>query len=553
MKRTFTINISGIIFHIDEDAFEKLNIYLETIKGYFTNSEGRDEIISDIEARIAEMLQLKISDQKQVITIEDINDVISVMGEPEQIKGSETDEKRQEQETKARKRLYRDPDNKLLGGVCGGIGAYFNFDPLWVRIAFVASLFAFGSGPLIYLILWIIIPEARTTTERLEMRGEPVTISNIEKTIHEEIEGLKKTLKNLKNEAKHAYSRNPKDRRPQTAVEKFIDFLLILLKYFIRTVAVIIGIIFVFVGIFLVIGFISNFFHSNEIIWISPNGDSNLSIPFLLDLLLDSSTQITLALTGLALLIGIPLIMLVYNGIKMIFRLKSKKRFVGISSVSLWFAGLILCLIAALGLLSHFSHKSVITKKHELIQPKNALLNVYVKDDILHDSLFDDENKFTIGQWSLMSLNTKNYRFGKPELVVVRSDNEQYQMLVYYTAKGTDKEEAEANINRISYSFIQNDTCLMLDPFYNLPENEKWRAQNIKVVIKVPLWKSIYLSPGTANLLRYNNDIFDYEKDIAGRKLTMTESGLKEYLPLYPYAPLDSNFRNRTDTISLPQ
>ncbi|MFH0864908.1 MAG: PspC domain-containing protein [Bacteroidota bacterium] len=549
MKKTFTINISGIIFHIDEDAFEKLAVYLETIKSYFTSSEGRDEIIADIEARIAEMLQSKITELKQVITIEDIYDVITVMGEPEQIGGQASADKKQSQETKNRKRLYRDPDNKVLGGVCGGIGAYFNIDPLWIRIAFIVALFVFGSGPLLYIILWIIIPEARSTAERLEMKGEPVNISNIEKTIHEEINGLKKRLKNLKNDAKQAYSKNFKDRHPQTAVEKIIDFFLILLKYFIRFVAIFIGIIFIFVGIFLVTGFVSSFFHSNEIIWISSIGISNFSFPVFLNLFLGSSTLITLALIGLALFIGIPLIMLVYNGIKLIFNLKSKKRFVGISTVSLWFAGLFLCLFVGLGLLSSFSHKSVITKKHTLNQPQNGLLNIYVKKDNIIDSLSEYENKFVIGQWNLISVNNKSYRFGLPELVIVKSDNDLYQMTAYYSSKGTDKQEAENHISKIDYKYLQNDTALLLDPYYMLPEKEKWRMQNIKVVIKVPLWKSIYLSPETASLLHYNNDNIDYEKELAGKKWTMTESGLKEFSSSYVNMPSDTLNKAKYDTL----
>lgn len=549
MKKTFTINISGIIFHIDEDAFEKLNVYLETIKSYFTNSEGRDEIITDIEARIAEMLQLKITEQKQVITIDDINDVISVMGEPEQIGGQAADDKKQDQEPKHRKRLYRDPDNKVLGGICGGIGAYFNIDPVWTRIAFVIALLIFGSGSLLYLILWIIIPEARSTAEKLEMKGEPVNVSNIEKTIHEEIEGLKKRLKNLKNEAKEAYSKNTKDRHPQTAVEKIIDFILILLKYFIRILAIFIGIIFIFVGIFLFTGFISSFFPSNEIIWVSSIGISNFSFPVFLKLFMGSPTQITLALIGLALFIGIPLIMLVYNGIKLIFALKSKKRFLGISSVSLWFAGLFLCLVIGLGILSSFSHKSVITKKHDMIQPQNALLNVYVKKNNMIDSLSEYENKFVIGQWNLISINEKSYRFGMPELLITQSENDQYQMQVYYKSKGSDKEEAETNIGKIDYKVSQNDTCLLLDPIYMLPEKEKWRAQSIKIVLKVPLWKLIYLSPETASLLQYKNEDYDYEKELAGKKLIMTDNGLKEFSSTYYRLPSDTLNKIKPDTL----
>lgn len=553
MKKTFTINISGIIFHIDEDAYEKLSIYLETIKSYFTNSEGKEEITADIESRIAEILQGKINESKQVINIDDISEVIIIMGEPEQIGAANGGESKEENnsEKKASRRLYRDPENKILGGVCGGIGAYFNIDPVWIRVAFVAALFLFGSGPLLYIILWIIIPEAVTTAEKLAMRGEPVNISNIEKSIHEEIDGLKKRLKNLKNDAKSAYSKNFRNQHTQTAAEKIVDFSLTLGKYFIRTVAIFVGIIFIIVGIFLAIGFISSFFRANDVIWISSMGISNFSFPVFLKLFLGSSEMITLALIGLALFIGIPLLMLVYNGIKMIFGYKSKKRFIGISSFTLWFAGLILCLIVGLGILSSFSHKSVITKKTVLVQPQNNLLKVYVKKDIMIDSLAEYESKFVIGQWNLVATNEKSIRFGLPELKIVSSENENYQMVTYYTSKGTDKEDADNRIRRIEYKFNQNDTALILDPYYILPENEKWRAQNIKVVIKVPVWKSIYLSPETSSILKYDSDNFDISKDLSGKQWVMTESGLKEYIAPYFSQRSDSLNKRKSDSLKL--
>ena len=530
MKKTFTINISGIIFHIDEDAFDKLSNYLNSIKSCFNNSEGKDEIISDIEARIAEMLQAKISDNKQVITIEDISEIIAVMGEPEQIgaeNGAQT--KSNYSSTETRKRLYRDPENKVLGGVCGGIGAYFNIDPIWIRVAFVVISFFGGSGLLLYIILWVIIPQAITTKERLEMRGEPINISNIEKSIREEIDGLKNRLNNLKDEAKSTYSRNVRNYHPRTAVEKILDFFLTIGRYFVRTIAVIIGIVFIMVGIFLVIGLITSFIKTNDVIWISTMGISNFSIPVFLKLFIVSPSQITLALIGLGLFIGIPLIMLVYNGIKMIFGYRSKRRFIGISSFTLWFGGLILCLIVSLSILSSFSHKLVVPKKTELVQPKNNLLKVYMNKKTLIDSISDEETKFNIGQWNFISSNGKNFRFGLPELRIVSSENENYQFLVYYSSKGSTNEEAKEHINKIEYKFSQNDTSLILDPYYLLSGNEKWRNQNIKIVIKVPHWKVIYLSPETSSILHHDNDNFDDSKDLAGKKWIMTENGLKEY------------------------
>jgi hypothetical protein len=258
-------------------------------------------------------------------------------------------------------------------------------------------------------------------------------------------------------------------------------------------------------------------------------GISNFSFPVFLKLFIVSSGQITLALIGLGLFIGIPLIMLVYNGIKMIFGYKSKRRFIGISSFTLWFGGLILCLIVSLSILSSFSHKLVVPKKTELIQPQNNLLKIYMNKKSLVDSISDEETKFHIGQWNFVSLNGKNFRFGLPELRVVSSENENYQLLVYYSSKGATNEEAKEHINKIEYKFAQNDTALILDPYYLLAENEKWRNQNIKIIIKVPHWKVIYLSPETSSILHYDNDNFDYSKDLAGKKWIMTENGLKEY------------------------
>jgi len=184
MKKTLTVNISGSVFHIDEDAYNVLNDYLQSIKKHFSRTEGREEIISDFEARIAEMLHEQVNNGKQVITIEDIGKVMDVIGQPSEFDGDQLDQdgKKTEKNGKASKRLYRDPDNTIIAGVCSGLGSYFHSDPVWFRLAFVlAIIFGFGTGFIVYIILWIVVPEAETTAEKLEMKGEKVNISNIEK------------------------------------------------------------------------------------------------------------------------------------------------------------------------------------------------------------------------------------------------------------------------------------------------------------------------------------------------------------------------------------
>ncbi|HDO26756.1 MAG TPA: PspC domain-containing protein [Bacteroidetes bacterium] len=206
MKKTQSINIRGIVIIFDEDAFQRLNSYLDEINKYFKTKKGYEDIINDIETRIAELFQQKLNDKKQVITLEDVEEVIAIMGHP-----SDFDMDTEEEATgfpgtsRRRRRLFRDMDNRMIGGVCAGLSAYFNTDMVWFRIAFVIALFLGGSSILVYLVLWVVVPPARTVSEKLEMQGDPVTISNIEKSFKEEMSGLKDKLNDLTKQAKETF------------------------------------------------------------------------------------------------------------------------------------------------------------------------------------------------------------------------------------------------------------------------------------------------------------------------------------------------------------
>jgi phage shock protein PspC (stress-responsive transcriptional regulator) len=198
MKKTITINLGGQAIIIDEDAFIKLDSYLKTIESYFQNENERKEIIEDVEYRIAEILKDKLSNKKEVVNIKDIDEVIEIMGDPSDFEpDKEPVNNEDNKQRKSYRRIYRDPDNKVLSGVCGGLGAYFGFDPLVLRILFIVAFLAFGSGLLIYIVLWIVIPEAKTFAQKLEMKGEEVTISNIGKKVKDEFKNMKDNIKFL--------------------------------------------------------------------------------------------------------------------------------------------------------------------------------------------------------------------------------------------------------------------------------------------------------------------------------------------------------------------
>ena len=181
MKKTYNINLGGIVFHIDEDAYDLLDKYLSNLRIHFSKEEGAEEIVHDMELRISELFSERLGEKKQVITLTDVEEIIAQMGKPEEFAEDDTTQETNEynKEEKAPKRLFRDPDNKVIGGVCSGIAAYFGWDVTILRIILIVlALPIFTNGAFIikgivlfYVIAWIIIPEAKTATEKLSMKG----------------------------------------------------------------------------------------------------------------------------------------------------------------------------------------------------------------------------------------------------------------------------------------------------------------------------------------------------------------------------------------------
>ena len=196
MKKTLTINLAGMVFHIDDDAFEALKNYLDRVKKELHSVDGGNEIYEDVEARIAELFSEKLKNNKQVITQKEVDEIIRTMGQPGDISGkSEGDQHKSYDYKKNYKRMYRDPDNRIIGGVCSGLAAYWRVDPTLVRIIFILLAIFGMAGVLIYLILWVVLPEAQTVAQKLEMRGEPVNLSNIGDFFREEFNNVKNSFK----------------------------------------------------------------------------------------------------------------------------------------------------------------------------------------------------------------------------------------------------------------------------------------------------------------------------------------------------------------------
>jgi len=195
MKITVSINLGGYSFNIDDDAYSELKRYLKNLELHFAEEESSSEILSDIESRMAELFRGKLTAYKQVITIDDVNQVISVLGTPEDISDNEKRSAGDKFSTPGYHRMYRDPDRRIIGGVCSGMGAYWNIEPWLVRVIFLILAMVGGLGILIYLILYIVLPEAKTTAQKIEMKGDPVNIHNIKDSVKQEFNTVTKKMK----------------------------------------------------------------------------------------------------------------------------------------------------------------------------------------------------------------------------------------------------------------------------------------------------------------------------------------------------------------------
>ncbi|MBT8181474.1 MAG: PspC domain-containing protein, partial [Eudoraea sp.] len=256
MNKTVNINLANILFHIDEKAFNKLQRYLESIKRSFSGTAGSDEIIADIEARIAELFQEKMENDRQVITLKEVDEVINIMGQPEDYMVDEDifeDEPRRSSEPRSKvKKLYRDIDNKYIGGVCAGLEHYLGLDVIWIRLIFIVFAIFTGFGFIAYILLWILVPEAATTSQKLDMRGEPVNISNIERKVKEGFDDVADKVKSVDYEKV--------GNKVKSSGKTFFDALGDVIMFLFKVFGKFIGILLIIIGAATLIGLFVGFF-----------------------------------------------------------------------------------------------------------------------------------------------------------------------------------------------------------------------------------------------------------------------------------------------------
>jgi phage shock protein PspC (stress-responsive transcriptional regulator) len=586
MKKTIQINIAGMVFNIEEDAYDKLNNYLQAIKQYFSSYEGNQEIVSDIESRIAEKFWTnQNSDNQPVISIDGVNELIKSMGtvsdfeaiqEEEDLRNSSqsaspklaiggqesatsgsqkttaTEPKRLYRDVKHKalggvlaglahyfnidvvwvriiylflflglppisddlgplsgfvflayfvcwivfppnanldedkkiKKFYRDNDSKVLGGVCSGLAAYFGVDITVVRLLFVLGVFLFGTGFLAYIILWIVAPKARTLTQKMEMKGEPVTLSNIETNIKESINVDKNAPENVLTKVLLF---------PFRLVGIIIKGLGEILKNLGPVARVIAGIVLILFSLSILVAVVVSIAAFFGVVSGIEGTDFFDHSPFKV------FSQDIHPMTGFFAFLAMftPFLALLLVGLILVSNHRIGTRNFWISLLGLWLAGLMGAGILATKYALNFK------KKGKFEQTKNYPFTLSGKTLVLSSNNNQDDTFDGMQMKEDVSLNIEGY------------EGADLKLEQRFEASGRTRAEAEANAKNILYKIVQKDSTLAFDQKILLPEKARFRGQDLEMTLYIPYEKPFKITQDFYHSV-YRSDWHNKNFDIDG-------------------------------------
>ncbi len=474
MNKTVNINLGGMFFHIDEDAYLKLTRYFDAIKRSLNNSSGQDEIIKDIEMRVSELLTEKQKSEKHVVGLKDVDEVIAVMGQPEDYIIDEEEKSNQSFNNysgRSHKKLYRDKENGMIGGVATGLAHYFGIDAVWIKIVFLIFVFAgFGTGILAYFVLWVVTPEAVTTSEKLEMTGEPVTISNIERKVREEIDSLSDKFKN----ADYDKMGNQVKSGAERISSSFGDFIITVFKIF----AKFLGVILIMSGIAVLIMLMVGVFTLGT--------NAFVEFPWQNFIEAGNFTEYPIWSFGLLMLfaVGIPFFFLTLLGFKLLSpNLKSIGNITKYTLLAVWIIAVAIAISFGIKQATEISRDNkVVEKKVIAITPKDTLYvkfrynDYYAKDLYRHgDFQFVQDSA---GNDLIYSTDVR--------LHVLRTDEASPYIQIEKSARGNSLTNAKKRAEKINFKYQVSGNRLILDNYFLTDVKNKFRGQEVDVFLYLP-------------------------------------------------------------------
>lgn len=532
MKKTISINIGGNIFHIEEEGYEKLKSYLDSVHSYFATFEDSKEIIDDIENRIAEKFYSQLKKNKEAISSKEVDQLIQSMGtvadfeatfddepieqkqEAKTVKGSKEETKKEAtskklyrdsknnilggvaagiahyfdidalwirllwivflfsgigvvayiifwvvlpekelEDKKSVKKFFRDPDGRVLGGVASGIASFFGTDPVVIRIIFIVSLFLGGSGFILYIILWIITPEAKSVTEKMEMKGEPVTMAGIEKNV-------KKSLK-IESGEENIFVKIL--LFPFRLIAMIVDglgkALGPLLKFFVEAVRLFFGVIILVTGFSIMISLIFAllFMLGLDLQWGDNIGTID-GIP-----LMDFVTPLSpWASASAFFLIFIPALGVALLGLTILFKRAVGNVYITITMVVIWFAALMGAFLTFPRIVGQFSS----------------------------DDSYEEEVTFAMtDEMPVLKLNDLGFdRFDYEgvELRLRGHADDAFVAVINKEAWGSSRKNARQNAEMVEYNVTQEGNDFSFDSRITFKEDARFRFQNVDVTFYIP-------------------------------------------------------------------
>ena len=503
MDKTHNISLGGLAFAIDDAAYNILRKYLNDIRISLHNSGGVDEIMADVEYRMAELLRERMS-AREVVNQADVDYLIGVMGKPEDYY---TEDITEEQTTNSagsgtyshrysgvkNKKLFRDPDNKTLGGVCSGLGHYFGIDATWVRIITVVLLFVdpifFSVGSTVfiaYFILWLVVPEAKTTSDKLLMRGEPVNFDSIKDFFGNSPENVRNNLKDFGNDARRVASDSG------SAIGNILRFLVKLFGIFVLGILLI-------VALSLLIAFVAAILGLGGAVFGA--GIAGISLNSYFPYVFEGDWEQWVAYISLGLVMILPAIGLILLILRLVSNRYRVPRVVGFGLPLFWLAGLVGLTVITVITLRHFQQSAHETKTVNLPTTANTLLIEQQEDDLNWD-----ENELLAMRPGYLGFEVED------NIHVKKSETGNAYMELRFTSKGKTVENALQHLKALDYKYEVKDSVVKLDDHLFIKENVgKWRNQKVRTVLYLPEGKQVKFKNLDVHGPGDDDNYWDYE------------------------------------------
>lgn len=512
MNKTIIININGIVFHIEEDAYEVLKAYMTDVKRHFAYTADSEEIVSDIESRIAEMFTEILADEaKQVVVLKDVQQVTAQMGAVNEFSDLDDAAIPNAQFTTSEKKLFRDVDDRILGGVCAGIAHYFDIQPRVARIIALLTLFAGGAGIVIYAILWLIMPKAITRAEKMAMKGEPINLHNFKKSFDDEAENFR--------------------RSASTGLSNASNFLRSIVDLIKRVSGGLFGVLVKAIGALIiltgVLALLATILGLLTLLGLG-NSDALNLFPFTA---INPEYKSPLYFSAFVLII-IPIVALILFAIRVLFNRKIVTRTGSFVMLIIWITGLIAGVYYGSRLAAEFAEEATF-EQSVMLKPLPAY-----RLELNEELMLDKEDSLEYGlnpneSFGKITSNNNQDRHGEPQSVnidIEKGDVAAPVLIQEFSSEGINFKTALKSAQQIRYQFSQKDSVLKFDWRTHIPNNALWRGQRVRLKLRIPANTRLYID-GKLNPYVSGVDLRDCQPEAAPydaiSEWMMTDSGLK--------------------------